>query len=202
MLCSSSHLDLYLLTSIPTTVSSTLCPLHTPRLFHCWILVTFYTCLSLSLFLWNFLSAQLHSHTVVTLPKTQTRVPHPQANLQLPDLSFLEKLHWNTLLTQFTQHKPHETAFKKLNFLPSQRYIAAGNGGLTSVGASHRQDQAVHFPFTSTMRAAMAVKREQSERASRHSGAVAQTPALSCCLSPSLSWWLPVWHSPSNTALH
>lgn len=63
-----------------------------------------------------------------------------------------------------------------------------GNGGLTSVGASHRQDKAVHFPFTSTMRAAMVVKRERSERASRHSGAVAQTPALSCCLSPSLSW--------------
>lgn len=74
--------------------------------------------------------------------------------------------------------------------------------GPTSAGASHRQDQAVHSPFTLTMCAAMVVRRERSERARRHSGAVAQTPALSCSSSPSHLWWFPVWHSPGNTNLH
>lgn len=60
---------------------------------------------------------------------------------------------------------------------------------LTSAEASHRRlDPSSSLPEL----AAVLVKRERSERTARRSGAVAQTPALSRCLSPSLSWWLPV----------
>lgn len=68
--------------------------------------------LSLSLFLWNFLSAPF---THIGDPaKTQTRVPHPKQTSSFP-----LKLHHSSL---FTQHKHYETSFKKLHFPPSQRH--------------------------------------------------------------------------------
>lgn len=57
--------------------------------------------------------------------KTQTWVPLPKPTSSSQTSVSPKKLHWNTLLTQFTQHKPQETAFclkKQLNFLPSHRY--------------------------------------------------------------------------------
>lgn len=77
-------------------------------LFRCWVLVTFYTCLLLSLFLWNSLSAPLHSHTGVTLPKHRQGCltpSHPPA----PSPLFPLKITMTPLLAQFTHHK---TAFQ------------------------------------------------------------------------------------------
>lgn len=76
-----------------------------------------------------------------------------------------------------------------------------GNRGPTLVGASHRQDQAIHFPLTSTMRAAM----QWSENDLREPAATQEPlhkhqhcPAAQVPPSRGDS----VGHSPGNASLH
>ena len=103
-------------------------PLFNLSSFRCSSPVTFYACLSLSLFLWNFLSARLHSRTVVTLPKHRqgclgpSQPPAPRPLIPL-------KLHWDARLTQFTQHSPNEGQLSKPLVLFHHTDIAVGSGG-------------------------------------------------------------------------
>lgn len=121
--------------------------------------------------------------------KTQTRVPHPKpTSISQTSVSPPKKLQPEHPCS----HSSHSSKSpRQLLIIPPPLHHARYESGQQGSYLSRcipQTGSSRPLSFHLNNACSNVVKRERSERASRHSGAVAQTPALSCSPSPSLSW--------------